>query len=163
MTDVNETKLPGVGTLHDFQCQSGDRIGVISHHGDRREVVFYDSSDPDRVVESAAMTADEARILSDLLGGTTVTEHVDHAGPDIEGLAIDWIPIAATSSFVGRTVGDTELRTRTGVSIIAIVRGGQPIASPGPDAELQPEDTAVVVGSADGIEAASQLLTSRSP
>ena len=115
MTQINETKLPGVGTLHDFECQSGDRVGVISHHGDRREVVIYDRGDPDRVSESAAMTADEARVLADLLGGTTVTERLDDLRQDTDGLAIDWLPISPDSRYAGKTIGETALRSRTGL------------------------------------------------
>ena len=163
MTEINETKLPGVGTLHDFECESGDRIGVISHHGGRREVVIYDPGDPDRVSESATMTPDEARVLADLLGGTSVTERLDDLRQEIAGLAIDWLPISPHSPYAGRTIGDTALRTRTGVSIVALVRGDRPLPAPGPDEELRVDDTAVVVGTANGINAAAQLLTARVP
>lgn len=163
MTEINETKLPGVGTLHDFECQSGDRVGIISHHGDRREVVIYDQDDPDRVSESAVMTAKEARVLADLLGGTTVTERLDDLRQEIAGLAIDWLPISPHSTYAGRTIGDTGLRSRTGVSIVALVRGDQPLPAPGPDQTLLADDTAVVVGTADGIDAAAKLLTTRAP
>ncbi len=159
MTQINETKLPGVGTLHDFECQSGDRVGVISHHGDRREVVIYDPDDPERVAESAAMTADEARVLADLLGGTTVTERLDDLRQEIDGLAIDWLPIAPDSRYAGKTIGETALRSRTGVSIVALVRGDQPVPAPGPEQTLLADDTAVVVGTAEGIDAAVKLLS----
>lgn len=163
MTHINETKLPGVGSLHDFECESGDRVGVISHHGDRREVVIYDAHDPDRVSQCAAMTADEARVLADLLGGTTVTERLDDLRQDIEGLAIDWLPVSPHSAYVGKTIGDTALRSRTGVSIVALVRGDHPIPAPGPELTLLADDVAVVVGTADGIDAAAQFLSARAP
>ena len=161
MTEINETKLPGVGTLHDFDCQSGGRIGVIAHHADRREVVIYDSADPDRVGEGVTLTAEEARTLADLLGGTSVTKRLDDLRQEISGLAIDWLPISPNSSYVGKTIGETELRTRTGVSVVALVRDDQPLPAPGPDEELRAGDTAVVVGTAEGIDAATELLTAR--
>ncbi len=162
MTEINETKLPGVGTLHDFECHSGDRIGVISRHTDRRELVIYDPDDPDRVGESATMTPDEARILADLLGGTSITERLDDLRQEIAGLAIDWLPISPSSPYVGQSIGDTALRTRTGVSIVALVRGDRPLPAPGPGEVLHADDTAVVVGTADGIDAATELLAARS-
>ncbi len=158
MTEINETRLPGVGTLHAFGCHSGDRIGVISHHAGRREVVIYDPDDPDRVSETATLTPDEARVLADLLGGTSVTERLDDLRQEIHGLAIDWLPISRHSPYAGRTIGDTALRTRTGVSIVALVRGGKPLPAPGPAQALLVDDTAVVVGTADGINAAALLL-----
>lgn len=163
MTHINETKLPGLGTLHDFQCQSGDRVGVISHHGDRREIVIYDPADPDRVGRSATMNADEARAFADLLGGTTVTQRLDDLRQEIDGLAIDWLPISPHSPYAGKTIGDTELRTRTGVSIVALVRGEVPLPAPGPETTLLADDTAVVVGTAEGINAAAKLLTRSAP
>ncbi len=163
MTDINETKLPGVGTLHDFECVSGARIGVITHHTDRREVVIYDPADPDRVGESATLTADEARVLADLLGGTTVTQRLYDLRRDIAGLAIDWLPISPHSPYAGGTIGDTELRTRTGVSIVAIVRRDRPIPAPGPEEPLLVDDTAVVVGTPDGINQAAGLLSTGAP
>lgn len=159
MTQINETRLPGVGVLHDFGCQSGDRVGVISHHGDRWQVVIYDPDDAQRVSESVTLTAGEARTLADLLGGTTVTQRLDDLRQEIAGLAIDWLPISGHSPFVGKTIGDTELRSRTGVSIVAIVRGSRPVPAPGPEEVLHAGDTAVVVGTARGIDAATTLLT----
>lgn len=138
-------------------------MGVISHHGDRREVVIYDPNDPDRVSRSATMNADEARALADLLGGTTVTQRLDDLRQEIDGLAIDWLPISPHSRFVGKTIGDTELRTRTGVSIVALVRGEVPLPAPGPEQLLLVDDTAVVVGTVDGIDAAAELLTRPTP
>ncbi len=159
MTDINETRLPGVGTLHDFVCQSGERIGVISHHAGRREIVLYDADDPDRVSECTSMTPDEAHVLADLLGGTSVTERLHDLRQEIAGLAIDWLPISPQSAYAGKTIADTALRTRTGVTIVALVRGDQPIPAPGPDADLFADDTAVVVGTAAGIDAAARLLS----
>ncbi len=158
MTDINETKLPGVGTLHDFICKSGARIGVISHHADRREVIIYDAEDPDRVGECVTMTSEEARLLADLLGGSSVTQRLDDLRREIDGLAIDWLPVSPGSAYAGKTIGDAALRTRTGVSIVALIRGDQPIPAPGPDQDLLPNDTAVVVGTPDGIDTATKLL-----
>ena len=70
----------------------------------------------------------------------------------IEGLAIDWLPIGEDSPFAGRTIGDTGARTRTGVSIVAVVRGEDPIPAPGPEQGLEAGDTLVVVGTPGGIE-----------
>jgi TrkA domain protein len=163
MTEISETKLPGVGTLHEFECRSGDRVGVISHHAGRREMVIYDADDHDRVSESITITPDEARALADLLGGTSVIERLDDLRHDIAGLVIDWLPISRHSPFVGHAIGDTALRTRTGVSIVALVRGDDALPAPGPDETLRADDTAVVVGTADGIDAAAQLLAARGP
>lgn len=158
MTEVNETRLPGLGVRHDFECRSGDRLGVISHHSGRREVVIYDRGDPDRVERATNMTPDEAAVLADLLGGATVIERFDDLRQQIAGLAIDWLPLGPGSPYAGKMLGDTALRTRTGVSIVAIVREDNAIPAPGPDDLLEAGDTLVVVGTAEGIDLAATAL-----
>lgn len=158
MAEISETNLPGVGLRHEFVCESGDRVGVITRHSGRRDLLLFDEDDPDTVSESASLTPDEARVLADLLGGATLVERFDDLRQHIAGLSIDWLPVADGSKFAGQALGATEMRTRTGVSAIAVLRGGQAIPAPGPEQVLLGGDTVVVVGTADGIDAASRLL-----
>ena len=159
MAEINETSLPGVGLRHEFVCESGDRIGVITRHSGRRDLLLFDEDDPDTVSESAALTPDEARVLADMLGGATLVERFDDLRQHIAGLSIDWLPVADASRFAGQALGTTEMRTRTGVSAIAVLRGGHAIPAPGPEQVLLGGDTVVVVGTADGIDAAARLLS----
>lgn len=43
MTEINETRLPGVGVRYDFASVGGDKVGVVSYHSGRRDVVIYGS------------------------------------------------------------------------------------------------------------------------
>lgn len=158
MTEVNETRLPGLGVRHDFACFGGGQLGVVSHHSGRRELVIYDRDDPDRVESSVTLSADEATVLGELLGGATIVERFDDLRQQIAGLAIDWLPIGANSRYAGRVLGETAMRTKTGVSIVAIIRKDTTIPAPGPDTVLAAGDTVVVVGTAEGIDVASGLL-----
>ncbi|MEY2957596.1 MAG: hypothetical protein RLZZ01_164 [Actinomycetota bacterium] len=158
MAAIDETNLPGVGLRHEFVCESGDRIGVITRHSGRRDLLVFDRDDPDSVAESASLSADEARTLADLLGGATLIERFDDLRQHIAGLSIDWLPVGETSRFAGRPLGATEMRTRTGVSAIAVLRDGRAIPAPGPDEVLLGGDTVVVVGLAAGIDTAARLL-----
>jgi TrkA domain protein len=158
MTEINETRLPGVGVRHDFTCLGGDRVGVVSHHSGSRELVIYDRDDPDAVRTSLRLSPDESRLLGELLGGSSITATLDDLRQHVQGLAIDWLPISGRSRYAGRKLGDTELRSRTGVSIVAIVRGDTAIPAPGPEAELRGGDVAVVVGTPEGIDEAARLL-----
>ena len=112
----------------------------------------YDRHDPDSVGESLALDDEDARTLAELLGSSRVVEDLGRLRQRIEGLAIDWLPIGEDSPFAGRTIGDTGARTRTGVSIVAVVRGEDPIPAPGPEQGLEAGDTLVVVGTPGGIE-----------
>jgi TrkA domain protein len=66
--------------------------------------------------------------------------------------------VRADSVYVGRTIGDARIRTRTGVSVVAIVRGEEAVPAPGPEERLQSADYLVVVGTAGGVEQTVELL-----
>lgn len=79
---------------------------------------------------------------------------------DVEGLAVDRLPLPSDSPYAGRSIGDTAARTRTGVSIVAVLRDGSAHPAPGPEAELRGGDVLVVVGTPRGIEELAVLLRS---
>ena len=159
MTDIVETLLPGVGVRHDFVCESDVRVGVVSHHSGRRDLIVYDSDDPDRVAKTVSMSTDEARSLGTLLGGPNIVERLDDLRHQIVGLEIAWLPISKNSRLAGRPLGESEMRTKTGVSIVALIRGDVAVPAPGPDDKMLAEDVAVVVGTAAGIDAAARILS----
>jgi TrkA domain protein len=157
--DIQETNLPGVGLRHDFTTKAGRQLGVVTHRTGRRDLLVYDRDDPDACQEVIQLTDEEADALADLLGAARLVEHL--AGLQrIEGLAIDWLPIRPASPYAGRAIADTQARSRTGTSIVAILRDDRAIPAPTPDAGLEPGDTLVVVGTAKGIKELSKLLGS---
>lgn len=159
MARIEETKLPGVGMRYDFSTRMGPRVGVIAHRSGDRELLVYSEEDPDRAALSLRLREDESHALAELLGATRVAEAVSHLRQSIEGLTIDWMSVRQGAAGAGATIGETELRRRTGATVVAVVRGGDTIASPGPDFRLQVGDVAVVVGAPASIELALQLLT----
>ena len=157
--DIQETNLPGVGLRHNFTTRAGRQLGVVTHRTGRRDLLVYDREDPDACQEVIQLTDDEADALAELLGAARLVEHL--AGLQrIEGLAIDWLPIRPGSPYAGRTIADTQARSRTGSSIVAILRDDRAIPAPTPDARLEPGDTLVVVGTADGVKELAGLLGS---
>lgn len=159
MTRISETQLPGVGVRYELELESGVRVGVLVHRTGHRQLFVYSARDPDAVATELDFTVEEGKIVADLLGGTQITESLGRLQQQIEGLAIDWLLVPPTSPFVGRTIGDAEVRTRTGVSIVAVIRGTEAFPAPAPEFRFQAGDTAVVVGTATGIAAAAALLT----
>ena len=152
MATVNETPLPGLGVRFEFVTKGGARLGVLQRPAGRIVLLVYDPADPDTVVESIALDDEDARTLAELLGSSRVVQDLGRLRQQIEGLAIDWLLLEVGSPFIGRTIGDTGARTRTGVSIVAVVRGDEPIPAPGPEQTLEAGDTLVVVGTPRGIE-----------
>ena len=103
MAAVRETKLPGVGVKLEFTTDEGRIVGVLVHRNGRRELLIYDDDDPDSCSENLELTPADTRTLSELLGGSTVTEAVTAVQQQIEGLAIEWIEIPARSATIGTT------------------------------------------------------------
>jgi TrkA domain protein len=158
MPDVTETQLPGVGVRHEFTTSSGERVGVLSHRSGRRELVVYDADDPDAVATVLHLSRDDTRTLADLLGATQVSEALTDVQQHLEGLAIDWITVPGQSRFADATIAEGAFRTRTGVSIVAVVRGDTTIPAPGPDHRFQAGDVVVAVGTPDGLVQIRDLL-----
>jgi K+:H+ antiporter subunit KhtT len=157
MAEVNETRLPGVGVRYDFTTADGSRVGVLVHRTGRRELLVYGREDPDACQAVLRLDAADTHTLVDLLGGSQVSEELA-AMQQLEGLTIDWLRIPATSPWVGRSLRDAAVRSITGVSVVAVVRGDTTIPAPEPDFVLDADDIAVVVGTPAGIDQLVSLL-----
>jgi TrkA domain protein len=68
------------------------------------------------------------------------------------------VEVTAGSPFAGLPLGQTRARTRTGASIVAIVRSDDVIASPTPTDVLLSGDVLVVIGTRDGIAGVRQII-----
>ncbi len=158
MSDINEVKLPGVGVRYEFETEDGERVEVLSHRSGRREIYVASPDDPDEFRRVLALGQSDARTMAELLGASRVAEHLAELQQHIEGLVIDWLPVRADSPYAGRTIGDARIRSRTGVSVVAVVHGDDAVPAPGPDDAIRSGDYLVVVGTARGIEQVVELL-----
>lgn len=160
MSEIERTQLPGVGTRFDLIIEDGRRIGVIHHRTGRREIFVCPEHDPDTAIVTLDLTDDEVHDLVDLLGGSRVVENLSHLQQHIEGLAIDWLTVEPDSAYANKTIGDARIRTRTGVSVVAVLRGETPHPAPGPEFLMEPSDLLVVVGTSGGIAMVREILRS---
>jgi TrkA domain protein len=157
MPEVTETHLPGVGVRHEFSTGAGERVAVLSHRTGRREIAVYDRADPDSCTTVLHLNPDDTRTLADLLGGGPVSEAA--AGVQrLAGVALDWIPIRAESGPAGSTIGQAGLRTQTGSSVVALIRGDETIPAPGPETVLTADDVVVAVGTPEGLRQLRDLF-----
>jgi monovalent cation:H+ antiporter-2, CPA2 family len=60
-----------------------------------------------------------------------------------------WLRLPEDSPLNGRTIGELEVRTKTGASIVAIVRNETVLANPGPDERFKVGDLVGVLGTPD--------------
>lgn len=160
MPEVQETLLPGVGVRHEFATAGGEWVAVLTKHSGNREIAVYDRDDPDSSATVLHLSVADTRTLADILGGSQVSATVTAVQQHIEGLAIEWLTLAPTSRFAGASIADGEFRTRTGTSIVAIIRDGTTIPAPGPEQRLEAGDVLVAVGTPEGLAQIRSLLGS---
>lgn len=158
MAEVRETVLPGVGVRHEFTTADGEQVGVLVHRTGRREVLVYDEADPDSCRSQLSLSPDDARTLAELLGVSQVSEAVTAVQQQIEGLAIEWLEVEPGSTVVGTTIAEGMFRTRTGSSIVAVLRGATTIPAPGPELAFESGDVVVAVGTTAGLSELRSLL-----
>lgn len=137
---------------------SGRRVGIISRRDGETDLIISKVDDPDACMASIALTMDEAATLGNLLGGPNLVAQLTEEHRDLPGVNTRQFLLPEGSHFDGRTLGDTTMRTSTGVSVVAVMRAGHVIASPAPDFSLRGGDLLVAVGTTDGLEAAAKIL-----
>jgi len=123
--NVDETDLPGLGRRKDFMTASGRRIGVVEYREGQTELIVSTWDDPDTCQASIPLTADEAAALGNLLGGQRLAMQLSEAHREVPGIVTRQFSIAAGSPFHNQPMRKAAIRTRSGVSIVAIMREGE--------------------------------------
>jgi TrkA domain protein len=158
MSEIREARLPGVGVRYEFVTEDGQHVEVVLLRSGRREIYVATSEDPDEFKRVISLSPNDARTMTELLGASRVAEQLTELQQRIEGLVIDWLPVRDDSPSVEKSIGDTRIRTRTGVSVVAMVRGDDAVPAPGPEEVIRAGDYLVVVGTGQGIEQVVELL-----
>ncbi|KAA0938734.1 MULTISPECIES: cation:proton antiporter regulatory subunit [Streptomyces] len=153
---LSSTPLPGIGVRYDLTTREQRRISVVAHRDGGRTLSAYRKDDPDACALSVRLSAGESAALIDAL-------LPDHHSPSLLsttelGLVAERIELSSVSHWNGRLLGETHMRTETGVSIVAVLRRAEAIPSPAPDFRLAGGDTLIVIGTREGVESAATIL-----
>lgn len=153
---TSRTPLPGIGVRYDLTTREHRRLSVVAHRDGSRTLSAYRRDDPDACALSVRLSGQEAEALVDALKPT-------HHSPTLLsttelGLVAERIELSGTSHWNGRLLGETRMRTETGVSIVAVLRRAEAIPSPGPGFRLAGGDTLIVIGTREGVDAAAAIL-----
>jgi TrkA domain protein len=155
MNHPTKTTLPGIGTRYDLVTEGGKHVSVVVHNDGRRFLGFHDPADDDTCTATVPLGQGEANALAQLL----IPERIDPVRAEMEiDLVTEHIPVTAKSPYSGRTLGDTQARSRTGASIVAVLRRIGATPSPTPDFRFAIGDTLVVVGTREGVDAVADLI-----
>jgi TrkA domain protein len=158
--DVTETDLPGVGKRFEVDIGDGETAVVVVHNTGRRELFLR--PDPEADAEKLLVLPDrEARVVGSILEGAHFqpvrTEDTATAIGE-NGVVLEWYTLAPDAALVGQSIGDADVRQRTGVTVAAIERAGEVVQSPGADFVFEPDDRLVVVGSRETLAAFAEEL-----
>ncbi len=142
---IREQELPGIGRRYSVQAEGGE-LSIVIHHSGRRDV--YLTEDTGRSAPAVvALSDDQARRLGAVLAGAyfqpTPTRQIEAV---VGGLLIDWVTIPPGSPGAGHSIAELEVRRRTRMTIVAILRGDEAIVVPEPTEVLEAGDRVVVVG-----------------
>jgi TrkA domain protein len=146
LASVVDHALPGIGHRYELRAADGSRVVVVIHHSGRRDVYSFapGGEEPQAVV---TLTDTQARTLGAILGGAyfkpAVVEEIEAV---IGGLLIDWVTLEPDARGAGSSIAELEIRRRTGMTIVAIVRDHVPLIAPAPTETLLAGDQLVVIG-----------------
>ena len=165
MPTIREVDLPGIGRKFQLETRSGDKLVIVIHDDGTRELYHFHPDDPDEQLSMITLDDAEARQVAGIIGGMSYTpralESVELA---FDELVIEWHKLEPGSKSIGKTIGELQVRKKTGMTIIAIVeKDRRKIISPGPEQVLHAEATLVVVGERQQVKALKQLIAHGSP
>ncbi|MGC8928877.1 MAG: cation:proton antiporter regulatory subunit [Myxococcota bacterium] len=152
---MNESELPGVGTKYWMRLENGKTITVIKHDSGWYEIAYLhpDTEIPEYYTE---LSEEEAIEVGSVLAQKVHQKIVEKMDVLIKNLIIEWFKIPST--FEQKTIGDIQIRKRTGVSVVAIIRDKETIPGPGPQDSIHPQDILLIVGRKESIETFKKLF-----
>src|SRR5919199_4541814 len=160
MSTISEAFLPGVGRKFQVETLTGDRLVIVIHDDGTRELYHFARKTLDRPASVLRLSDGEARQIAGIIGGLTyVPRSLPMAEVVLEDLVLEWFKIEPGAAWVGRTIRDLQVRTRTGASIVSIIEPDQTKRT-NPEAEtvLNAGATLIVAGDRRTIGALKRLL-----
>lgn len=156
---VYEADVPGVGKKFELETRSGERLVVLIHHDGKREV--YRQPDEDADSERLfALSDSDARTFGSIMEGAHFQPvDLDEVEVPLGGSIIEWVDVDEESTLAHKTLAEADIRSETGVSIIAIQRGEETYPNPDRSHEIQPNDILVALGTRAEIAELDALVT----
>jgi uncharacterized protein with PhoU and TrkA domain len=127
----------------------------------------------------AARTTDDAEALAPVMGIVGAADSISDAAGDIAKIVLEEIglpeamraalpeavetlvrgPVESTSAYAGRTLGEIDLESETGVRVIAIRRDDEWLLNPGPGTRIEADDVVFLRGPEVAIDEVYETAT----
>jgi CPA2 family monovalent cation:H+ antiporter-2 len=149
-TEEGVTRLAAMGAQDVIHPELEGGLGIVQHTLlrlglPRREVQHYLDIVRREHYDVGINSPAEAQIL----------QRLTEASGELE---ITWFRLASDSPLIGQSLAQANVRALTGASIIAILREGQLMSNPKSQTLFQLGDHVGLIGAAEHLEAAQQLL-----
>lgn len=146
---IAETDLPGIGKKYTLDLgDRGSLVVVILNTGKRELYLMSRERDDETCSFSIELSEDESKDLGLILAGalyeTVKPEKIELV---LKEVVMEWVKVERNSELANKTIAELQIRKKTGVSVIAVDRGGKIIPSPDPYTEKIIEgDKLIIVG-----------------
>ena len=152
---VYETRVPGVGRKYELDYGTDRLVVLLRHDGERELYRRPDGGDGEKLLD---LTGSEARKLASILAGAYFQPvELDAVSLPLGDAIIEWVDVTDDSPLAGATLGDADVWSDTGATVVAVQRGEETHATPDPDFAVESDDVLVAVGTREEITALATL------
>lgn len=156
--DVREATLPGIGKKYVLSLRNEDNLAIIVKPDGERQIYHFLEGD-DRPHDVFKLNAAEAQQVANLLGKTMVgAPELDKLELALGDIELEWIELEEGALLAGKTLEEFPLRSETGASVVAIMRGDHAIPNPDITTVFKAGDTLLVIGSHEQTKAAREVI-----
>jgi len=147
---VKTSDLPGIGKKYTVETADGARVVIVLHHQGNREIYYFSDQDKDEPDVTMSLNDEEARQIGAILVGLDYQPVTDERTELLlKKLRVDWLTVETGSCLAGKSILDSQVRKRTGATIIAIQRGKEMIGSPDINEVIRIGDVLMSIGTRD--------------
>jgi len=132
-------------------------LWIVSRGNTEESHSKLEKAGADKVVSPYAIGGRE---MATLMLKPMVSDYLDvvTGGGELE-LRVEQLQLSGTSPVVGKSIRDLEIRQKTGTSVLAVRKPGEPFdTNPSPDTRLEENDILITVGTPSEIQLLEQLL-----
>lgn len=147
---TRKTELPGVGTKHTLDLKEEGELVAVQHRVGHWELAHVDPKG--NATTLIRLSDDDAAELGRTLAREEAPTEDSRREVLFRTVAMEWITLDPSSPLCGHTLAESEIRPRTGASVIAVLRGETSSPNPPPDFRLEAGDTVVVLGHREQVE-----------